>query len=430
MFANANTLFLATGYGIYRSTDGGVTFQQIHNGFPANIRILALSLTESSGNLLAAVSVLITPSEALEGIFYSSDNGDSWHQANIPASVTSVSAVESDGSSLAYAGVYTQTSSTTGLYKSSDGGLTWSFRPQFMVDIQTMAVKNNNVVASSLFSAWYSTDFGEGWTPSSLPGSPRHGAADTYTLKDNAVYAGDEGMYLSTNSGATWTPIREGFPTCPWPIVQASTTDDSYLYAGTAGEGVWRKFLGGPTPSPTQKPSETPTNTPTNTPTATATSTPTADPTPTPSSPGSPTLTPTPTATATATNTPTATATATATNTPITTPTTAVTPTATQTIQFTRLRRPRLRQHRNLVRPQVRRRHRFSDFVRTLTGTAEPMFLCTGRRKGTGITRDRHQAFTPLILVPRRTFRLRATLTGRQDGHFCLSPVKRRLVST
>jgi hypothetical protein len=112
------------------------------------------------------------------------------------------------------------------------------------VDIENLAAKGNNVLASTLFSAFYSTDFGEvEWVPSSLPGSALGGAADTYTLSGSSIFAGNEGMYLSTNSGASWTPISEGFPTCPLPAVQASCTDNNYLFAGTFGEGVWRKLL-------------------------------------------------------------------------------------------------------------------------------------------------------------------------------------------
>ena len=62
-------------------------------------------------------------------------------------------------------------------------------------------------------------------------------------------------MFLSTDSGASWTSINEGFPVCPKPAVEASCADDNYLFAGTFGDGVWRKLLNpvfaSPTPTPT-----------------------------------------------------------------------------------------------------------------------------------------------------------------------------------
>jgi hypothetical protein len=246
LFANSNTIFAITDDGLFRSTDGGVSFQRVHNGFPANIRIQGYSLTQSGANILVSASVIVSPSEAIDGIWYSSDNGDSWHQAAIPNNVVAVTAVASDGSSRAYAGVYTDTFMTTGLYISTNGGVSWVRNPALMIDIENMAVKGSNVLASTLFNAYYSTDFGElNWFHSSLPGSvPLGTGVDTYTIVGSSIYAGNEGMYVSTESGANWQPIREGFPTCPWPIVIASTADNNYLYAGTVGEGVWRKLIG------------------------------------------------------------------------------------------------------------------------------------------------------------------------------------------
>ncbi len=242
LLPKGNFLFAATANGIFRSTNG-TSFQQIHNGFPTNIGIASYSLAVSNGNIIASVNVSFSASSGLAGIFYSSDNGDTWHQSNIPEEVVAVTAVASDGSELAYSGVYTQSSFTTGLYKSTDGGINWVRKPALMVDIENMAVKGSNVLASTLFDAFYSNDYGElFWNNSSLPGSPIFGTGiDTYTLRGSEIYAGNEGMYVSTNLGASWSPIRDGFPTCPLPNVQSSAWDKSYLYAGTYGEGVWRK---------------------------------------------------------------------------------------------------------------------------------------------------------------------------------------------
>jgi photosystem II stability/assembly factor-like uncharacterized protein len=292
--AKDNALYAGAGNGIYKSTDGGATFQRIINGFPPNINVFAWSLTVSGGNILAAVTVLLSPSEALDNIFYSSDDGSSWRQANVPLVPTAVTAVASDGSSLAYAGVYGQSSFVTGLYKSTDAGLTWAFRPALMVDIERLAANGSNVLAATLFTAFYSTDFGETWG-SSTPGfCPPFGCGvATYTLRDSSIFAGNTaGMFLSTDSGASWTDINQGFPTCPLPAVEASCADDNYLFAGTFGEAAWRKLLGTgtPTPTPTPTPTATATSTPTSTPTPTATVTATVTPRPTPT----PRFTPTP----------------------------------------------------------------------------------------------------------------------------------------
>jgi photosystem II stability/assembly factor-like uncharacterized protein len=290
-----NALFAGGANGIYKSTDGGATFQTTLNGFPPNIGVFAWSLTVSGGNIVAAVTVLFSPSEALDGIFYSPDNGGIWHQATLPINPTAVTAVASDGSSLAYAGVFGQSSSVKGLYKSTDAGVTWSQRPALNVDIERLAANGSNVLAGDLFGAYYSTDFGESWIFSSPPGNCPFGCGIfTYTFSGSSIFAGDEvGMFFSTDSGASWVPVNEGFPGCPIPDVEASCADNIYLFSGTGGEGVWRKLLGAtPTPTPTSTPTST--STPTPTPTASPTPSPTPRPSVTPRPNPTPRLRPTP----------------------------------------------------------------------------------------------------------------------------------------
>ena len=296
-----NTIFAGAANGVFKSTDGGATFSRVINGFPSS-NVDVFSLTVSGGNIIAGVDVLLSPSSGLNAIFYSSDDGSSWHQANLPSNVTFVPAVASDGSSLAYAAVITQSSSTTSLYKSTDAGVTWGARLSLNVDLNRLAANGNNVLASTLFSGFYSTDFGEGWAGSSPPGNCPGGCGIfTYTLRGSSIFAGnEEGMFLSTDGGASWTSINAGFPVCPKPDVEASCADDNYLFAGTFGEGVWRKLLDPTFPTPTPTPTATPIAKPTPTPTPAPTATPNVTPTPTPT----PAPTPAPTATPSATPTP------------------------------------------------------------------------------------------------------------------------------
>jgi photosystem II stability/assembly factor-like uncharacterized protein len=288
-----NALFAGAGNGIYKSTDGGATFLRVVNGFPANTNVTASSLTVSSGNVVAAVTVTFSSSEALFAIFYSSDNGSNWHQSNLPINAVSVSSVASNGSPLVYAGVFGQSFSVTGLYKSFDAGLTWVSRTSVnQDDIEILAATDTNVLESTLFAAAYSPDFGEKVWIGSTPGvcAPFSCGIATYTLRGSSVFAGNgDGMFLSTDAGASWISFSEGFPTCPKPAVEASCADNNYLFSGTFGEGVWRKLIDTASPTPTPSATVSPTTTPNPPPTAT--------PSATASPSATPTVTPTPTAT-------------------------------------------------------------------------------------------------------------------------------------
>jgi hypothetical protein len=193
--------------------------------------------------------------------------------------------VASDGSPLAYAGVFGQSASVTGLYKSFDAGVTWLSRTSVnSEDIERLAARGSNVLASTLFTAFYSRDFGElEWAPSTPGTCPGGCGIATYTLRGNSIFAGNgAGMFSSTDSGVTWIDINEGCPPCPIPV-EASCSDSNYLFAGTFGEGVWRKLLDPVfvSPTPTPQPTATVSPTPTPTPASTPSATPTPSPTPT-----------------------------------------------------------------------------------------------------------------------------------------------------
>ncbi|MCU0319205.1 MAG: T9SS type A sorting domain-containing protein [Flavobacteriales bacterium] len=56
---------------------------------------------------------------------------------------------------------------------------------------------------------------------------------------DSLLFAGTSGggVYLSSDSGATWTPFNNGLPSTQ---VARLTSDGVYLYAGTLGGGLFR----------------------------------------------------------------------------------------------------------------------------------------------------------------------------------------------
>ena len=232
-----STLFAGASDGLFRSTDDGVTFETVVNGFPTGGKIFIPSITVSGGYIVVAASINYT-SSSINAIFYSSDDGASWHQSTFPAESVFMSSVASDGSNRVYAGSYGQSFSTTGLYKSVDKGVTWtSMTFSINADIDLLAVKGNNVLAANLFSAFYSTDGGNIFFGSNFPS----GGIDTYTLKDNFIFGGDgAGVYYSTNQGANWTNGNQGFPACPKPAVEASCQNGAYLFAGTFQNGIWR----------------------------------------------------------------------------------------------------------------------------------------------------------------------------------------------
>ena len=85
----------------------------------------------------------------------------------------------------------------------------------------------------------------------------------------------------SEDGGATFLPFADGLEGVVTPRELAFAGNSRLLLA--SGKGSYGTELGLPTPTPTVTPTATPSPTPTSTPSPTATATPTATPTPTPS---------------------------------------------------------------------------------------------------------------------------------------------------
>ena len=120
------TLYMGTGTtygsapGLWRSTDGAASWQQLTNGIPAGAQIRTAAVDPSDpGRIYAAVNDPAAP-----GLYVSADGGNSWSKLTgigLPDGMYPVSlAVDPFDSNLLYAGV-----GGTGMLRSFDGGASW-----------------------------------------------------------------------------------------------------------------------------------------------------------------------------------------------------------------------------------------------------------------------------------------------------------------
>ncbi len=214
---------------VYKSTDNGSTWTRSGNGLPADLTFID-GLTASGSNLVAGTS---------EGIFYSSDQGSTWYQANAP-----VQFIEDIAASGNY--VYAIVSGT-GIYRSFNNGVSWSIALPSTVDYVCLAAYDNYVYAGSFFSGLrYSSNFGTGWYSSAGFQNEESifaiGPAGDGTVLA-ATYADPTWIYASYDYGGYFTPYSEGLG--PWAIAQSFAINDTYMFAGTAYNGIWRRLRPG-----------------------------------------------------------------------------------------------------------------------------------------------------------------------------------------
>ncbi len=123
----------------------------------------------------------------------------------LPALFLGEVAVHPTNPDIAYVGT-TGFSAQSGVYKTTDGGLTWK------------QMKGASEATS-------------------LPGIPV-GAIAIYEKRPDVIFAGtDIGVYISEDAGENWLPYGNGLPTVV--IDDIKITPDDIIYAATHGRGMW-----------------------------------------------------------------------------------------------------------------------------------------------------------------------------------------------
>ena len=243
------TLFVAAASGgVWKSTDSGTRYKPVFDEQPAqSIGAVAIdpknprNIWVGTGEAWTRNSVSIG-----EGIYKSVDGGDTWSASGLPNSERIarivVSPVNSDTVYAAVPGKLWSDSSDRGLYKTTDGGKTWNLilkGANLSTGCATVAMDPND--PQTLFATMW--DFRrKGWTF-------RSGG-------DGPEAASGSGLFRSGDGGATWKEItpesNKGFakkpygrialaiaPSNPKRIYAAVESTASALYVSDDGGANW-----------------------------------------------------------------------------------------------------------------------------------------------------------------------------------------------
>jgi photosystem II stability/assembly factor-like uncharacterized protein len=232
--------FGAVGGGLWKTTDGGVSWKPTTDKDVDNSAVGGVAVCEANPDI-----VFFTTGETElrgnimpgNGVYKSTDAGKTWKNVGLKQ-VQNFSRVRIDPTNcnnvlVGGFGKYSGQSPDRGVYKSSDGGATW--RKVLYRDPKTGAVdisidpKNPSVVYAALWEAWRkpwgmssggpgsglfkSADGGEHWTELTRnPGMPSGMigkiGVSVSSVDDSRVYAiienRDGGVFVSDDAGATW----------------------------------------------------------------------------------------------------------------------------------------------------------------------------------------------------------------------------------
>jgi photosystem II stability/assembly factor-like uncharacterized protein len=218
--------FAASGEAIFAGTDGGV-FVSTNHGLawdPASPKIADYYV-----NTLVMRGTDLYAGTGGNGIFLSNDNGDSWMAVNsgLPndAHVTDLVLRGTD----LFAKVATM--SNIGTFQCSADGMSWTKAgPEYadlppgngLADLPAGVRK----IQAAVFAGW-PDDFS---------------MIQTFAVSGAYMFAGTElGVFISSDNGKSWTAFNSGLRENE--NILSLFAGGPYLFAGTVGEGVWRRPL-------------------------------------------------------------------------------------------------------------------------------------------------------------------------------------------
>ncbi len=233
---HSGVLYAGTQQGLFKSNNGGNSWAATNAGLTGSI-ISGLAIDPGQPSILYAGTD--------NGVFKSSDGGNSWLSASAGLSEPQVTALAIDPrhSNTLYAGT-----PSNGVFKSSDGGRSWAPANSGLNNLVVHSVHTDPANKDTLYAGtdaglFKSKNGGSNWTSAGkeLAALVVHYLAIDPAGGQNLYAATENGIARSTNGGGSWSPVSE----VETITLAIDHLNPILLYAGTAGEGVFRSDDGG-----------------------------------------------------------------------------------------------------------------------------------------------------------------------------------------
>ncbi len=256
--------------GVFKSLDGGATWQHLRNGLPARDATDVVLDPTNQNTVYAGIGDIFGHAE--NGVYRSLDGGASWTRlagglpgsgigrvtlAVAPSQATRIYASLVRPSDAASGGA-----STLGVYRSNDGGATWSnltgvgsYQSTYGWYLCTSVVHptNPDIFFAGGFSLRRTQDGGASWTTNTPPHVDLH--ALEFDASGRLWCGNDGGVHRSSNLGTSWQQVNNTLGLVQFYAgLSVHPTNRDLIYGGTQDNGTnrrtgatsaWASVLGG-----------------------------------------------------------------------------------------------------------------------------------------------------------------------------------------
>ena len=250
---SANVFAGTKGDAVFKSYNGGQSWVSKRAGLEdvtiSSVVHQLVFVPGSSQRLFAATSM---------GVFESEDGGDSWvKRMNGMIEVLMVITIDLDPNQpqTVYAGT------SGGVYKTVDGARTWVkvnnglVSPEVLKSSRALGVTrikvdphdSQNVYIATLTGLYQTTNGAQSWGKigDSLPDHMLSDLVLDPSMRNVLYVTSRKGVHKSTDGGETWESVNAGLENLNIRALVMSPLDSNSLYVGTNGSGLYRSRDGG-----------------------------------------------------------------------------------------------------------------------------------------------------------------------------------------